>query len=128
MNVGALPDLTATKLDVIRFRAKLRDYLDLAAIDQSGLCSLEAGLGYYVRRFGYRYPPSALEQIVNLLDNPGTLPLDPELESHRDDALNHLNSRVPDLRDRISQMRDAVAHSTTQASAQQTRPRLPPLA
>ena len=108
MRVGSLPDLMATKLDVIRHRAKLRDYLDLAALDRSGACSLEAGLGYYCRRFGYSHPPPVLEEITGLLDDPGVLSADPEYEDQRGDALRHLRSRVPDLRKRIAELRDSA--------------------
>ncbi len=106
MSVGSMPDLMAAKLNVIRLRPKLRDYLDLAAMDQSGACSLESGFGYYCQRFGYSYPPHALEEITRLLDNPGTLPTDPDYEVLRAGALGHLQGRVPDLRDRIAEMRD----------------------
>ena len=106
MKVGSIPDLMAAKLDVIRLRPKLRDYLDLAAMDQSGACSLEAGLGYYCRRFGYSHPPHVLEEITRLLDKPGKLPADPDYEDRSADALDYLRGRVPDLRDRIAEMRD----------------------
>ena len=108
MRVGSLPDLMATKLDVIRHRAKLRDYLDLAALDRSGACSLEAGLSYYCRRFGYSHPPPLLEEITRLLDDPGVLSADPEYEDQRGDALMHLRSRVPDLRERVAELRDSA--------------------
>ncbi len=108
MKIGSIADLMAAKLDVIRFRPKLRDYLDLAAMDQSGVCSLEAGLGYYCRRFGHSYPPRALEEITRLLDSPGTLPSDPDYDDRRDDALHHLRMRVPALRNRIAEMRDTA--------------------
>ena len=117
MNIGSIPDLIAAKLDVIRLRPKLRDYLDLAAMDQSGACSLEAGLGYYCRRFGYSHPPHVLEEIVRLLVKPGKLPTDPDYEDRRADALDHLQRRAPDLRDRIADMRDiAVSDSVTEAA------------
>ena len=74
MQVGSLPDLMAAKLDVIWNRAKLRDYIDLAALDRSGACSLESGLGYYCRKYGYEYPPRVLEQIIGLLDSPERCP------------------------------------------------------
>ncbi|WP_419863148.1 nucleotidyl transferase AbiEii/AbiGii toxin family protein [Candidatus Poriferisodalis sp.] len=121
MQVASIADLVAAKLDVIRFRPKLRDYLDLAAIDRSGACSLEAGLGYYCRRFGYAHPPRALEEIVTLLDRPGTLPADPAYEERRADALRHLRGRVPQLRDRIAEMRDVSVSEPTAASAQRAR-------
>ena len=121
MRVGSLPDLMATKLDVIRFRPKLRDYLDIAGMDHTGMCSIEAGLGYYCKRFGYTHPPRVLEEIIRLLDNPGTLPEDPAYEDRRDEALNHLQSRVPDVRDRIADLRDAATSDLAAASAQRVR-------
>ena len=108
MKVGSIPDLVATKLDLIRHRATLRDYIDLAALDRSGACSLEAGLGYYCRRFGFSYPPPVLEEITRLLEDPGMLPADPDHEDRRSDALGHLHSRVPDLRERIAELRDST--------------------
>lgn len=121
MNVGAIPDLMAAKLDVIRFRPKLRDYLDLAAMDESGACTLEAGLGYYCRRFGYSHPPHALEEITRLLDNPGTLPADPDYEDRRTEALEHLHGRVPELRQRIVEMRDIAVGDQVATSALRAR-------
>ena len=46
MRIGSIPDLLATKLDVIQYRPKLRDYMDLAAIDQMTPHSLEDGITY----------------------------------------------------------------------------------
>ena len=121
MTIGSIPDLIATKLDVIRFRPKLRDYLDLAALDQSGICSLESGLSYYCQRFGYDYPPIALERVIGLLDNPGTLPTDPEFEDRRDNALSHLKSRAGELRERLADLRDSALSNSVAGSAQRTR-------
>ena len=106
MQVGSLPDLMAAKLDVIWNRAKLRDYIDLAALDRSGACSLESGLGYYCRKYGYEYPPRVLEQIIGLLDSPGTMPSDPAFDEIGTESLEYLKSRVPALRKRFSEMRD----------------------
>ncbi len=36
MDIGSIPDLMATKLDTIIYRAKLRNYLDLVELDRSG--------------------------------------------------------------------------------------------
>lgn len=106
MEVGSLPDLMATKLDVIWSRAKLRDYIDLAALDRSGACSLESGLGYYCHRYGYNHPPRVLEQIIGVLDSPEPLPLDPVFEEIGAESLDYLKGRVPALRSRLSEMRD----------------------
>ena len=112
MRVGSLPDLMAAKLDVIRFRAKLRDYIDLAAIDQSTACSLESGLGYYCQKYGYGHPPRLLERIIELLDSPGTLPPDPAFGASAAESLAYLRSRVPALRTRLSEMRDMTLDSS----------------
>ena len=109
MEIGSIPDLMATKLDVIMYRPKLRDYLDLAEIDQSGACSLEAGLGYYCRRFGYSYPPHVLERIIRLLEAPGTLPADPLYEARSKHSLAYLRGRTPDLWERLAVLRDVTA-------------------
>ena len=109
LRVGSIPDLMATKLDVIMYRPKLRDYLDLAELDRSGACRLEPGLGYYCRRFGYTHPPQVLSRVIALLDNPGALPEDPLYSSRSDDALQHLRSRVPSLQDHLADMRDRDA-------------------
>lgn len=106
MEIGSIPDLMATKLDTIMYRAKLRDYLDLAELDRSGACSLEAGLGYYCRRFGYHYPPPVLERIIRLLENPGTLPADPDYEARSEPSLSYLRGRAPDLWERLTVLRD----------------------
>ena len=109
MEIGSIPDLMATKLDTIMYRAKLRDYLDLAELDRSGACSLEAGLGYYCRRFGYSYPPPVLERIIRLLENPGTLPADPDYEARSEPSLSYLRDRAPDLWERLATLRDQTA-------------------
>ena len=120
MGIGSLPDLLAAKLDVIRFRPKLRDYLDIAALDRTGACSLESGLGCYCKRFGYDHPPRALDEIIRLLDEPGTLPLDPAYESRRGQALQHLNARAPALRRRLAELRDATMSPSGSTSSTNT--------
>ena len=42
--VGSIPDLMATKLDVIQHRRQGRDYIDIAAMDRAGACTIEDGL------------------------------------------------------------------------------------
>jgi len=112
MEIGSIPDLMATKLDAIMYRAKLRDYLDLTELDRSGACSLEAGLGYYCRRFGYHYPPPVLERIIRLLESPGTLPADPDYEGRSEASLSYLRGRAPDLWERLAVLRDRTAGET----------------
>lgn len=61
--IASLDDLFATKLNVIHQRAESKDYLDIAALIQSGL-SLERGLGcaiaVYGELFNYILPLKAL--------------------------------------------------------------------
>lgn len=109
MEIGSIPDLMATKLDTIMYRAKLRHYLDLAELDRSGACSLESGLGYYCRRYGYHYPPPVLERIIRLLESPGTLPADPDYEARSEPSLSYLRGHVPALWERLAVLRDRTA-------------------
>ena len=109
MEIGSIPDLMATKLDTIMYGAKLRDYVDLAELDRSGACSLEAGLGYYCRRFGYHYPPTVLERIIRLLESTGMLPADPDYEARSEPSLSYLRGRAPGLWERLAALRDQTA-------------------
>ncbi len=43
LSVGSVPDLMATKLDVIQHRRQGRDYIDIAAMDRAGACTIEDG-------------------------------------------------------------------------------------
>lgn len=104
MPVGSLPDLLATKLDVVMHRPKLRDYIDLAAIDARTSYSLEDGLAFHQQRYGTTAGRWILDHIVGLLEDPGTLPTDPVFESMREPVLEHLARRVPTLRDHLSDM------------------------
>ena len=56
--VGSVPDILATKLDVIMYRPKLRDYIDLASIDRTSGYSLEDGIEFYRHKFGYVDDPN----------------------------------------------------------------------
>ena len=106
MPVGSLPDLLATKLEVIRFRSKARDYIDLYAIDtQSGYC-LEDGVGFYCQRFGHADLPADFGDTLLRLADPGTLPDDPAFASIAEAALKHLSERVPALRGHASRQYD----------------------
>ena len=109
MAVGSLPDLLATKLDVVMHRPKLRDYIDLAAIDAQTPYSLEDGLAFHQRRFGNKAGLWILDHIVGLLEDPGTLPRDPVFEHMRQPVLRHLSARVPDLREHLTDIRTGMA-------------------
>ena len=93
MPVGSLADLLASKLDVIRRRPELRDYIDLYAIDTLGGVSIEDGIDFYCTRYGHETLPGHFEQTVKLLRNAGRLRSDPRFEPLAQTALDHLRVR-----------------------------------
>lgn len=105
MRVASLPDLLATKLDVIMYRAKLRDYIDLKSIDEVGPYSLEDGFLFHMRRYGTTSASKDLERIINLLDSPGELDPDRVFDYQSSDTLAYLKARTPALRRHLYQMR-----------------------
>ncbi len=98
LKVASLADLLASKLDVLLYRQKLRDYIDLAAIDAQSPYSLEDGLLFHMTRYGPVPEGHELSQIINLLEDPGQLDADPVFARERDRVLTHLRSRAPALR------------------------------
>ena len=105
MPVGSIPDLLATKLDVIRLRAKLRDYLDLAAIDSMTAHRIEDGIRYYCERFGYQHVPRALDESLSLLASPGSVPADRDYEDRRASVLEYLSRRAHEASRHLALMR-----------------------
>ena len=105
--VASLPDLLASKLDVIMYRPKLRDYIDLMAMDTAGPYTLEDGLGFHMRRYGITPASRDAARIVDLLESPGDLDLDPIFEDRKDEVLRYLAQRAADLEQRLHQMRRA---------------------
>lgn len=100
--VASLPDLLASKLDVIMYRPKLRDYVDIAAIDRSGRLRIEDGLRMHTKRYGTTLHSGALDEIVDLLEDPGMLTTDRVIAQDATSALEHLASRAPALRDYLA--------------------------
>ena len=98
LRVASLPDLLASKLDLIMYRPKLRDYIDLAAIDTAGQYSLEDGLAFHMERYGVTAQDRVAHHLIELLESPGQLEVDPVFEDSRQDALDYLRGRVPALR------------------------------
>lgn len=63
--VASLPDLLASKLDLLLYRQKLRDYIDVAAIDAHRPYTIEDGLFFHGARYrsgdyGVRCPDDGL--------------------------------------------------------------------
>lgn len=109
MPVASLADLLASKLDVIMYRPKLRDYIDLVAIDASGTYRLEDGLLFHTRRYGTMPPSRDLSRIVALLEEPGALEADRTFDAERVETLDYLRRRVPALQRHLLHLRAPAA-------------------
>jgi len=127
--VGSIPDILATKLDVIMYRPKLRDYIDVASIDQMSNYSLEDGIEFYKRKFDYADDPNPriLKRIAGLLADPGQLQVDPRFEARRDDVLAHLEQRAPQVLEYIADTSDKESRKAVDAASDLGMPRLAPV-
>ncbi len=93
MPVASLPDLLAAKLSALTQRDVLRDYLDIAAIDQRTQWKLEDGLKAYLQRYRQQPITRTLNVIVQRLAESAAAPVDPLMESMRLSVVSHLNKR-----------------------------------
>ena len=127
--VGSIPDILATKLDVIMYRPKLRDYIDIASIDLMSNYSLEDGIEFYKRKFGYVDDPNPriLKRIVGLLSEPGQIHSDPRFEARRDNVLAHLEQRAPQILEYIADTSDKEFRKAVDAASDLGMPRLAPV-
>ena len=112
--VASLPDLLASKLDVIMYRPKLRDYVDLVAIDTAGPYTLEDGLRFHMHRYGITPASTDAARIISLLESPGDLDHDPHFGDRKVEVLQYLTDRAPDLEQLLHQMRIEHSGPTTQ--------------
>ena len=112
LRVASLPDLLASKLDVLLYRRKLRDYIDLAAIDAQSPYSLEDGLLLHMARYGDTPEGFELSRMISLIEDPGQLDADPKFAKERDEILDYLKNRAPALRRHLHHqiLGDADAH------------------
>ena len=117
--VASLADLLASKLDVVLWRAKPRDFIDIAAIDQSSQLRIEDGLRLHTVRYSTTLGSGVLDEIVDLLEDPGPLPSDPAFAAQASEALAYLADRAPALRDYLANAR-AVAGRRPPGRAQGT--------
>ena len=69
-------------------------YIDIAAIDQSGLYRIDEGLRLHADRYGVPSHSSVPKQILRLLTNPGSLTPDRVFPHEQDDTLRYLRERV----------------------------------
>ena len=123
--VSSLADLLASKLDVILYRPKLRDYIELKAIDASSSYSLEDGILFHMHRYGTRSSSRDLARIVDLLADPGDLQEDRVFAGERGATLAYLRTRVPDLQSHLQHLR--VAHPSPPVERSTHRTPLGPL-
>ncbi|MXY08233.1 MAG: nucleotidyl transferase AbiEii/AbiGii toxin family protein [Rhodothermaceae bacterium] len=119
--VASLPDLLASKLDVIMYRPKLRDYIDLMAMDMASPYTLEDGLSFHMRRYGITPASNDAARIVQLLAAPGELEIDPVFQDRKDGVLRYLANRAPDLEQRLHQMRRSHDNETGPEPPDRTR-------
>ena len=80
--VGSVPDLMATKLDVIQHRRQGRDYIDIAAMDRAGACTIEDGLRYHKQRYAPTVTYEETLRIAQLATSPPPTDPDPAFDRH----------------------------------------------
>ncbi len=108
MPVGSVPDILSAKLAAAVDRSKLRDFIDLAAIDLRDGYSLEDGLEFYRRTYGLdKNPnPEAIRRILMTLADPGLTEPDRAFDSQRQDTLDYLRARSGELQDYLAAIFD----------------------
>ena len=130
--VASLPDLLATKLDIIMYRPKLRDYIDIAAIDASGRLRIEDGLALHMQRYGTTLRSQTLDRIIDLLEKPGQLATDRVFAHRQQETLDYLAGRVPQLRSHLLNTKLGITAHQTQppprrgGEAPASKPKLKP--
>ncbi len=91
--VGSAPDLMATKLDVIQHRRQGRDYIDIAAMDRAGACTIEDGLRYHKQRYAPTVTYEETLRIARLVTSAPPSDPDPAFDRHLAEAASHLAAR-----------------------------------
>lgn len=91
--VGSVPDLMATKLEVIQHRRQGRDYIDIAAMDRAGACTIEDGLRYHRQRYTPTVTYEETLRIAHLVTSPPPTDPDPAFGRHLAHAADHLAAR-----------------------------------
>lgn len=108
----SIPDLFASKLDTIMHRPKIRDYIDIAALDSQSPYTIEDGIRFYIQRYGILPHSPVLDRFLNLLEEPGALDSDPIFERQRDEVFGYLLDRVSAVRAHLATLRQAVVSPT----------------
>ena len=91
--VGSVPDLMATKLEVIQHRRQGRDHIDIVATDRSGACTIEDGLRYHKQRYAPTVTYEETLRIAQLASSPPPTDPAPAFDRHLTEAASHLAGR-----------------------------------
>ncbi len=91
--VGSIPDLMATKLEVVQHRRQGRDYIDIAAMDRTGVCTIEDGLRYHKQRYAPTVTYEETLRIAQLATSAPPSDPDPAFNHHLAEAASHLAAR-----------------------------------
>lgn len=75
------------------------------ALDRTGPYTLEDGLRFHMHRYGITPASNDAARVVSLLESPGDLDHDPHFGDRKDEVLQYLASRAPDLEQFLHQMR-----------------------
>lgn len=97
LQIAALGDLLAMKLNAIAGRAQLRDYFDLMTIEQRGGRTIEEGLGLFLARYQPEHADSAITPILLALGYLDEVGDDPFLPVERDTIARYWQRRQPEL-------------------------------
>ncbi len=97
LQVAALGDLLAMKLNAIAGRAELRDYFDLMTIERQGGRTIEEGLALFLARYRPQHEDSALAPIVLALGHLDDVGDDPFLPVEREEIVSFWQQRQPEL-------------------------------
>lgn len=112
IRIGSLPDLMAMKLDVIRDRQQLRDYIDICEMDRTGACRIEDGLRYHRQRYAPTVSWEETTRVAEMATDPPRMASDPVFDA-----------RMPEVVDYLAQRRDEVIRWAMQSAE---RPRNTP--
>ena len=94
--IASLPDLMATKLNVLWQRAEAKDYLDVAAMIRAGL-SLEYGLGCASALYGSQFNPAIVLKALTFFEDGDLRTLDPGVRQLLIEAAANVR-QIPEVR------------------------------
>jgi nucleotidyltransferase AbiEii toxin of type IV toxin-antitoxin system len=97
LQIAALGDLLAMKLNAVAGRAQLRDYFDLMMIEREGGRTIEEGFGLFLARYRPEHEDSAITPILLALGHLDDVGDDPFLPVERDPIVRYWQRRQPEL-------------------------------